>query len=209
MAKQSRTSSATDALTDEYAEWNRQQGLNLGSADEHLFDTALTEDQRTWLHGFVERWEEAEKFDRGAPAIWIEGPFGHAYYWRDSALWAAPMHRSGRAAPFDLQDGVQTLVEDFAEPLTAEQRAAVVAGLQVAELMPGRRVSIIDCADYSWEPEQDKCAAWLIIVEAPDGTAIFDPYASECGRLTVDPLESFGIPPEAARLIQEHNKVRL
>jgi len=209
MAEQPRTSRATEALTEEYDEWNRQQGLNLGSADEHLFDTALTEDQRKWLHEFVGRSDEAEEFDRDAPAIWIEGPFGHAYYWRDSALWAAPMHMSGSAAPLDLQDGVQTLVEDFAEPLTAEQRAAVVAGLKVAELMPGRRISIIDCAEYSWEPERDKCAAWLITVEAPDGTAIFDPYASECGRFRVEPLESFGIPPEAARLIQEHNKVQL
>jgi hypothetical protein len=48
-----------DALTREYAAWNKAQGLNLGSADEHLFDEMLTEEQRKWLRNFSQRWEDA------------------------------------------------------------------------------------------------------------------------------------------------------
>jgi hypothetical protein len=50
-----------DALIDEYREWNKANGLNLGSADEHLFDEDLTETQRAWLRDFCERWDAAEK----------------------------------------------------------------------------------------------------------------------------------------------------
>ena len=48
-----------DALTQEYAAWNKAQGLNLGSADEHLFDETLTGKQREWLQDFCRRWENA------------------------------------------------------------------------------------------------------------------------------------------------------
>ena len=48
-----------DALTEEYAAWNKAQGLNLGSADEHLFDEMPTEEQRKWLRNFSQRWEDA------------------------------------------------------------------------------------------------------------------------------------------------------
>jgi hypothetical protein len=48
-----------DALTREYAAWNKAQGLNLGSADEHMFDETLTEGQREWLRDFSRRWEDA------------------------------------------------------------------------------------------------------------------------------------------------------
>ena len=48
-----------NALTREYAAWNKAQGLNLGSADEHLFDETLTEEQRAWLRDFSQRWEDA------------------------------------------------------------------------------------------------------------------------------------------------------
>lgn len=44
-------------LIAEYAAWNKAQGLNLGSADEHLFDENLTDEQREWLRVFCERWE--------------------------------------------------------------------------------------------------------------------------------------------------------
>jgi len=47
-------------LIDEYANWNRANGLTLGSADEHLWDDNLTNEQRAWLRDFVRRWEEAE-----------------------------------------------------------------------------------------------------------------------------------------------------
>ena len=45
------------ALIGEYGNWLRSQGLELGSADEHLFDTALTSAQRLWLHDFCARWD--------------------------------------------------------------------------------------------------------------------------------------------------------
>ena len=44
------------ALIREYNEWNRAQGLSLGSADEHLFDENLTDAQRAWLNNFCDRW---------------------------------------------------------------------------------------------------------------------------------------------------------
>lgn len=46
-------------LTQEYADWNKAQGLSLGSADEHLFDEALTAEQRAWLMNFCKRWDDA------------------------------------------------------------------------------------------------------------------------------------------------------
>jgi len=46
-----------NSLTSEYKEWNKAQGLNLGSADEHLFDENLTAEQRKWLRDFSQRWE--------------------------------------------------------------------------------------------------------------------------------------------------------
>lgn len=85
----------------------------------------------------MQRWEEAEKFDRNAPAVWVEGPFGHAYYWRDARLWAAPLFAKGGPVPFDLSTGAQVLVDDFSTPLTASQRSAVETALTVAALMPG------------------------------------------------------------------------
>jgi len=45
------------SLCDEYALWNKANGLNLGSADEHLFDDTLTAAQREWLSDFCRRWE--------------------------------------------------------------------------------------------------------------------------------------------------------
>lgn len=54
-----------DALTREYAAWNKAQGLNLGSADEHLFDETLSEEQRKWLRDFSRRWEDASPVHPG------------------------------------------------------------------------------------------------------------------------------------------------
>lgn len=51
---------AFDTLTAEYQTWQREQGLTLGSADEHLFDEKLTDAQRAWLLEFCRRWEQAE-----------------------------------------------------------------------------------------------------------------------------------------------------
>ena len=45
------------ALAREYKDWNKAQGLSLGSADEHLFDETLTAAQRAWLRDFSQRWE--------------------------------------------------------------------------------------------------------------------------------------------------------
>ena len=47
------------ALTREYEAWQKEQGLKLGSADEHIFDENLTEAQRKWLRKFSARWEGA------------------------------------------------------------------------------------------------------------------------------------------------------
>lgn len=51
-----------DALTAEYTAWNKANGLDLGSADEHLFDDDLTEEQRAWLVDFSERWQQASPY---------------------------------------------------------------------------------------------------------------------------------------------------
>jgi hypothetical protein len=45
-------------LCTEYEAWNKANGLNLGSADEHLWDENLTTEQRRWLADFYHRWEE-------------------------------------------------------------------------------------------------------------------------------------------------------
>lgn len=49
-------------LVDEYTAWNKSQGLDLGSADEHLFDESLTDAQREWLRDFCERWEDVSTY---------------------------------------------------------------------------------------------------------------------------------------------------
>lgn len=48
-------------LVEEYREWNKSQGLNLGSADEHLHDESLTEAQRAWLRDFSNRWDQVQR----------------------------------------------------------------------------------------------------------------------------------------------------
>jgi hypothetical protein len=53
--------SRLDALTREYQGWQKANGLILGSADKHLYDSSLTPAQRHWLHDFSWRWEEASK----------------------------------------------------------------------------------------------------------------------------------------------------
>jgi hypothetical protein len=200
---------AINALILEYEGWNRVNGLNLGSADEHLFDASLTEAQRNWLHDFVRRWEEAEVFDRDAPKIWIEGPFDHAYFEGEGGLCAAPLFEAGRnGAPFDFSEGVRTFVDDFDVPLSDEQRATVDAALAVAALLPGMRVGAFECTDFDLDPAADGCATWLVMVESPDGTAVYDPYASDCGRFPVAPVEAYGIKAEAAQIMLAHNKVR-
>jgi hypothetical protein len=44
--------SRLDALTREYQDWQKANGLTLGSANEHLYDCALTKAQRLWLRNF-------------------------------------------------------------------------------------------------------------------------------------------------------------
>lgn len=53
-----------NALTDQYQGWMTQEGLQLGSADEHLNDEALSGEQRHWLVGFGARWDLAVKWER-------------------------------------------------------------------------------------------------------------------------------------------------
>lgn len=50
---------ALDRLIATYAEWQKEQGLKLGSADEHLSDPRLTTEQRAWLERFCDRWDSA------------------------------------------------------------------------------------------------------------------------------------------------------
>ena len=57
-----------DALCEEYADWNKAEGLSLGSADEHLFDADLSEAQREWLADFCKRHEIAAR-EIPAPAL--------------------------------------------------------------------------------------------------------------------------------------------
>lgn len=55
---------STDDLIDEYEKWQKEQGLNLGSADEHLEDDSLTKTQQTYLVEFCKRWDKATDFER-------------------------------------------------------------------------------------------------------------------------------------------------
>jgi hypothetical protein len=55
---------ARDRMIMEYSDWNAAQGLDLGSADEHLWDESLTEAQRKWVCDFSERWEAMENMNR-------------------------------------------------------------------------------------------------------------------------------------------------
>jgi hypothetical protein len=48
MTTRTETEAKLDALSREYAAWNKAQGLNLGSADEHLFDDTLTDHILSW-----------------------------------------------------------------------------------------------------------------------------------------------------------------
>jgi len=70
-----RFSELLDALCDEYTAWNKANGLKLGSADEHLHDEALTEEQRAWLADFCERWDAINEalvraLHRVSPSSW-------------------------------------------------------------------------------------------------------------------------------------------
>src|SRR5262249_27721318 len=49
-----------DLLTEEYAAWNKANGLNLGSASEHLDDPDLTYDQQSYVRDFSQRWDLME-----------------------------------------------------------------------------------------------------------------------------------------------------
>jgi YD repeat-containing protein len=49
-------------MIDEYGLWREHHDRDdLGSADEHLHDESLSDDQRSWLGRFVKRWEKAER----------------------------------------------------------------------------------------------------------------------------------------------------
>ena len=57
------TDQVRDALISEYEAFNKAQGLDLGSADEHLFDTSLTLEQLNWVRSFSRRWELNEQLE--------------------------------------------------------------------------------------------------------------------------------------------------
>ena len=53
-----------DELCAIYARWNKEQGLNLGSADEHVLDETLSDAQRDWLIDFSCAWDATVEYDR-------------------------------------------------------------------------------------------------------------------------------------------------
>jgi hypothetical protein len=63
------TMESLDDLCEEYATWNAANGLKLGSADEHLFDENLTDEQRAWLRAFCKRWDAVNHADDVRMAI--------------------------------------------------------------------------------------------------------------------------------------------
>lgn len=46
-----------EMLCREYKAWNERNNLNLGSADDHLYDENLTPEQQDWVRNFSTRWE--------------------------------------------------------------------------------------------------------------------------------------------------------
>lgn len=58
----------------EYAKWNKANGLDLGSADEHTHDEDLTEEQRAYLRSFCERWDAVEEADRASDLAYEAEP---------------------------------------------------------------------------------------------------------------------------------------
>ncbi|QBR72399.1 hypothetical protein CU048_15165 [Beijerinckiaceae bacterium] len=52
-----------EALTAEYQAWMKEQGLNLGPAEEHHLDDDLTAAQQKWLQKFRAKWD-AVGFER-------------------------------------------------------------------------------------------------------------------------------------------------
>ena len=60
LSENARVAAKLAALCDEYEAWNAANGLNLGSADEHLFDESLTPAQLAWVRDFSRRWELVE-----------------------------------------------------------------------------------------------------------------------------------------------------
>lgn len=79
-------------LCDEYAKWNKEQGLNLGSADEHYFDESLSEEQRLWLQGFGERWDRVfhPHGSRATEGKYLFGTDPLAPFWRSEGLPSSP-----------------------------------------------------------------------------------------------------------------------
>ena len=53
----------TEALSAIYDQWQKEQNLKLGSADEHMFDETLTSNQRRWLYSFSKLWEITQRME--------------------------------------------------------------------------------------------------------------------------------------------------
>lgn len=53
----------TDALCAVYDRWQETQNLKLGSADEHLFDETLNDNQRRWLNSFCQLWNITQQIE--------------------------------------------------------------------------------------------------------------------------------------------------
>ncbi len=64
-----RTMSIMGRLMGIYEKFNSYHGLDLGSADEHLYDDDLTGQQKAWLQRFCTTWDRANR----RPNAWKEG----------------------------------------------------------------------------------------------------------------------------------------
>lgn len=74
-ARIARGDSPIQLLVHEYTDWQAEQGLKLGSADEHLYDRDLRVDQLDWLKDFVRRWDEAVETEEKMHEVkWDEKP---------------------------------------------------------------------------------------------------------------------------------------
>lgn len=58
-----------EMLCREYKAWNERNNLNLGSADEHLFDASLTAEQQVWVRDWSKRWEQSAPVHTNAGVV--------------------------------------------------------------------------------------------------------------------------------------------
>lgn len=50
-----------DILVTVYTAWMEKHNLMLGSAEEHIYDETLTQEERDWIRAFCNLWEITER----------------------------------------------------------------------------------------------------------------------------------------------------